>query len=183
MNTVHNGLIITEQLDDFKCNVKCFHCGNEQSNVPLYDVINDKFCCSCYEYEDLCEHCGAPVKFSVRNILNRKGCSCTKCGEQADLDSLTHSVKLENTKFTFSRLHNGSAKGMRPLSATFLKDNDALYTGTNGVHYYRCFCMEHNKDLILTADESKNYNHEKCLGLRNMSIKKLSKDDFKSVRV
>lgn len=183
VNTVHNGLIITEQLDDFKCNIKCFHCGNEQKEVPLYDVLNDKFCCSCYEYEDLCESCGAPVKFSVRDILNGKKCTCSKCGSPADLDNLVHSIKLENTKFTFSRLHNGSAKGMRPISATFLKDNEALYTGTNGVHYYRCFCMEHNKDLILTADESKDYNHEKCSGLRQMSIKKLTQDDFKNIRV
>lgn len=183
VNTVHNGLIVTEQLDNFKCNVKCFHCGNEMKDLSLYDVINDKYCCSCYEYEDLCDSCGAPVRFNVRGIFEGKKCSCEKCGESADTVRIMHDIKLENTKFTFSRLHNGTARGMQPISATFLKDKDALYTGTNGIHYYRCFCMEHNKDLILTSDESKSYNHEKCTGLRLMNVKKVLPDDFKNIRV
>lgn len=187
VDSIHNGLIITNQYDDFTCDVECLFCHNKMEKVPLYDVISNKYCCSCYiiDYE-YCQNpdCGSPLSFKLQDILSGKKCNCPKCKQEFDSSEVILDIRNQDMKQTFRRLNSATdSKKLKVKSTTFVQDSEVLYTGTDGKHYYKCMCMEHNKELILSADEIENYSHEKCFELRPMKLKRVRAEDLHNIRV
>lgn len=187
VNSIHNGLIIIKQYDDFTCDAECLFCHNKIERVSLYDVITNKYCCSCYTIDyEYCQNpeCGSPLNFRLQDILSDKRCKCPKCKSDFDTSEVILDIRNQDIKQTFRRLNSETdSKKLKVKSTTFVQDTEILYTGTNGVHYYKCMCMEHNKELILSADEIEDYNHEKCCGVRPMKLKRIRIEDLHNIRV
>lgn len=188
VDKIFNRLVVVNQYPSEKgylCDVQCVGCSKPYKGVYLYDVINRQIHCDCdkadVSYD--CPKCGAPTYTPIRKIQD--GCVCSRCGYEISAKLLKDEAVYEEVKWSFARRARAlesklNYKITEPLSEQqIVKETIALYAGTDGREYFRCACIQHNLQLILSDVEIDNFDHSQCVDTRQHLLRDVEAERIK----
>lgn len=96
-------------------------------------------------------------------------------------DSFRGILKLADLKIS----NEGNTKKSRLLevpNTSLLKEEEPYYIGRDGLAYYRCYCYDCNKLVILNDTQMATYNHEQCESIAT-DIVKYKRLDYKGLKL
>ena len=159
--------------------------------------LQSDFCMSCenakYNQESQCYECTKGINVTPFTVF---GSATSDCPNQtknihkevydeirsADKkDSFRGILKLADLKMS----DEGNAKKSRLLevpNTSLLKEEEPYYIGRDGLAYYRCYCWECNKLVILNDTQMNEYKHEQCESITT-DIIKYKRLDYKGLKL
>jgi hypothetical protein len=156
---------------------KCLACGHEMT-IPVITIMSEPelTCIKCGDTPIVveCPICHKNhIKTTLRKIYEKRdhvvGVLCGKDTVPYSEIALQHetATRLENIRkrykgYTLEERLPGHDD--TPVIFKFREN----YTGTDGNIYHTCMCEVHNKLMVLTDDEMRNYKHEYCADTRMM---------------
>lgn len=174
LHEVNNYIKLIEQ-NGLNCTIKCLGCGRETKDASLYRFLKGSYFCDCSytssignEVLPYCENCNSPLQsgYSMKDYIKKKPFICSSCGVDQYDNLATELITMDYSASLRLKLkHAGevikpdfSKRGVSDL----LIESEPLYVGVDNLQYNRCFCVRHNKVLLLSSEEIENYNHDNC---------------------
>jgi hypothetical protein len=180
--------------DGDKCVVECVTCKNQET-VRFYDWYAKKIICNCSKNhvpddELVCENCYEYVKgLSYADILaikdDKKPLICANCGKEMKeytpeyiksnyIDAISYMHSYRNK---FNAVRGKLKQTIKEINSTLYVASEPMYVGTDGNNYYKCYCKEHDTELILNDDEYSAFNHKQCYDRRQHILNEFTKEN------
>lgn len=163
---------------------RCLACGHEMT-IPVVTVVNEPelTCLKCGDtpVKMICPICRKPhIPTTMRKMYEQRedkmGFICKETNETVYASEIIAQHEILNRFDNIRKKYKG--KGFNLLERISGHDNtpdiykfEENYIGTDGLTYHTCMCGTHNKMMVLTDDEIRNYRHEYCADTRMMPYK------------
>lgn len=187
-----NNLVVIEQ-KGLECNVRCKMCKAVKEKIRLYDILNGKVYCNCTygNLDDIyyCDKCNKTMSIKLSSLIentdNSKEIICNNCKEESGItyQEVINEQNASDLKSTTCNRLNISLKDYKNSvinTDNLIKDKESLYVGWDGKEYFRCRCINHNTDMILSETEIEMFSHKECYDSRQTLLDKLQ---YQKVRI
>lgn len=181
----HNLEIVKTRKDSngvLMADTKCLACGNT-ATMPVISVVTEEelTCIKCGDTPIMveCPLCKKPhirTKFRSLYAIDESGGNryfpCGKDKVPVSEVVLQHETlaRLDNIRKRYKGYELRERIPGHDGTPDIYKFTDN-YTGTDNEVYHTCMCSTHNKLMVLTDDEIRNYKHQFCADTRMMPYK------------
>ena len=189
-HVVINGLEVKSQNNEsLVCNIECIYCKRKET-IPLYDFLKGRYYCNCdglnKQFQDVeCSNCYTLLPdIKALDFFKGGALKCKCCGtDNRDMYEIyskaadSRASMVRRVKFAQKQMSGSSIKlSTRLVGNNLICEKEPLYKGNkDGLKYYRCYCNEHSKFLVLNEQEVEKYGgsldgHKHCYDSRQRII-------------
>ena len=189
-NIINDIYVVREQLNG-TTDVKtyCLICGR-LAKVPIGSLMNKTVTCKCHEdkIKIRCRYCGKNT-YEIDMVSRRIRCTNNLCPGLSKFSTFDNEYKINIAtglyNITLEEEYNQRVdklnyviKGDKHGHKTLVIFKKPIYLGRDRIRYYRCYCLNHRKYILLSYrevgdinnDYNVEYNHDLCVLDYDMDI-------------